>query len=35
VSVPAAYFAYVAGVVAVYLLLVERVKRKTMTRLLT
>ena len=35
VAVPPAYFTYVAGVVAVYLLLVERVKRKTMRRLLT
>ena len=32
VAVPPAYFAYVAGVVAVYLLLVERVKRKTIIR---
>jgi Mg2+-importing ATPase len=34
-AVPPTFFLYVAGVVAVYLLLVEVVKRKTMTRLLT
>ena len=34
VAVPAMYFAYVAGVVVAYLLLVEVVKRRTMARVL-
>ena len=34
VPLPAAYFAYVAGVVGVYLLLVQGIKRRTMQRLL-
>jgi Mg2+-importing ATPase len=34
VPMPAAFFAYVAAVIVVYLLLVEAVKRRTMVRVL-